>query len=104
MTAVALAGYSIGLTGYAAIKILSPAFLRVERRENTDDDRHRVDRVNFIGSYFFANGFRTTGDTRNTHVTATLARDGDLDRGAGNFFALALIMRKRIKPTERDAS
>jgi len=26
MTAVALAGYSIGLTGYAAIKILSPAF------------------------------------------------------------------------------
>jgi hypothetical protein len=37
MTAYALAGYSIGLTGYAAIKVLSPAFYALERCENADD-------------------------------------------------------------------
>ncbi|MBN8110480.1 lipid II flippase MurJ, partial [Vibrio vulnificus] len=30
MTAAALVGYSIGLTGYAAIKILSPAFYALD--------------------------------------------------------------------------
>jgi putative peptidoglycan lipid II flippase len=99
MTAMALVGYSIGLTGYAAIKILSPAFYALNDAKTPMVIAIASIGVNFIGSYFLREWLSHYGVTPETphgygHVGVALATS---IVALVNFFALALIMRKRIK-------
>ena len=99
MTAVALAGYSIGLTGYAAIKILSPAFYALNNAKTPMIIAIASIGVNFVGSYALREWFSHYGVTPETpygygHVGVALATS---IVALVNFFALALMMRKRIK-------
>ncbi len=91
MTAVALAGYSIGLTGYAAIKILSPAFYALNDAKTPMIIAIISIGVNFIASYFLREwlsqyGYGHVGVALATSIVALV-----------NFFALALLMRRRIQ-------
>lgn len=99
MTAWALAGYSIGLTGYAAIKILSPAFYALDDAKTPMYISLASIAVNAVACYFLMdllshvgvdelhpNGLGHVGVALSTSVVALV-----------NFFALALFMRKRIR-------
>src|SRR5437868_5123488 len=97
MTAVALAGYSIGLTGYAAIKILSPAFYALNDAKTPMIIAIVSIGVNFVGSYLLRQVLSNYGVTPEApngygHVGVALATSLV---ALVNFFALALIMRKR---------
>lgn len=99
MTAIALAGYSIGLTGYAAIKILSPAFYALDDAKTPMIIAIISIGVNFVGSYFLREWLSGYGVTPATpygygHVGVALATS---IVALVNFFALAVIMRKRVK-------
>ena len=99
MTAVALAGYSIGLTGYAAIKILSPAFYALNDAKTPMIIAIASIGVNFVGSYILREWLAHYGVTPDTphgygHVGVALATS---IVALVNFFALALMMRKRIR-------
>ena len=99
MTAIALVGYSIGLTGYAAIKILSPAFYALNDAKTPMIIAIASIGVNFLGSYFMREWLSHYGVSPETphgygHVGVALATS---IVALVNFFALALIMRKRIK-------
>ncbi len=99
MTAVALIGYSIGLTGYAAIKILSPAFYALNDAKTPMIIAIASIAVNFIGGYGLREWFSQYGVTPDTpygygHVGVALATSLV---ALVNFFALAIIMRRRIK-------
>lgn len=98
MTAVALAGYSIGLTGYAAIKILSPAFYALNDAKTPMVIAIVSIGVNFLGSYALREWLSHYGVTPETphgyaHVGVALATS---IVAIVNFFALALLMRRRI--------
>jgi len=78
MTAIALAGYSIGLTGYAAIKILSPAFYALNDAKTPMIIAISSIAVNFIGSYILREWLSHYGVTPETphgygHVGVALA-------------------------------
>ena len=99
MSAVALIGYSVGLTGYAAIKILSPAFYALNDAKTPMMIAIASIAVNFIGGYFLREWFSHYGVTPETpqgygHVGVALATSLV---ALVNFFALAMIMRRRIK-------
>lgn len=99
MTAWALAGYSIGLTGYAAIKILSPAFYALNDAKTPMRIAIGSIFVNLLGSYFLREWLSNFGVTPDTphgygHVGVALATSLV---ALVNFFALALILRGRIK-------
>ncbi len=99
MTAIALAGYSIGLTGYAAIKILSPAFYAMNDAKTPMIIALASIVVNFLGGYYLRELFSHYGVTPETphgygHVGVALATS---IVALVNFFALAIIMRRRIK-------
>ncbi len=99
MTAAALAGYSIGLTGYAAIKILSPAFYALDDAKTPMLIALGSIVVNFIGSYGLREWLSHYGVTSETphgygHVGVALATS---IVAIVNFLALAMILRKRIK-------
>jgi len=99
MTAAALAGYSIGLTGYAAIKILSPAFYALDDAKTPMIIALGSIAVNFIGSYGLREWLSHYGVTPETphgygHVGVAMATS---IVAIVNFLALALILRKRIK-------
>ncbi|MBV9216003.1 MAG: murein biosynthesis integral membrane protein MurJ [Acidobacteria bacterium] len=99
MTAIALVGYSIGLTGYAAIKILSPAFYALNDAKTPMIIAVASIAVNFGGGYLLREWFSHYGVTPETphgygHVGVALATSLV---ALVNFFALALIMRRRIK-------
>jgi putative peptidoglycan lipid II flippase len=99
MTAAALAGYSVGLTGYAAIKILSPAFYALNDAKTPMIIALASIGVNLIGSYFLREWLSNFGVTPETphgygHVGVALATS---IVALVNFFALALILRGRIK-------
>jgi putative peptidoglycan lipid II flippase len=99
MTAVALIGYSIGLTGYAAIKILSPAFYALNDAKTPMMIALGSIGVNFVGSYFLRDWLSHYGVTAETphgygHVGVALATS---IVALVNFFTLALVMRRRIK-------
>lgn len=99
MTAIALVGYSIGLTGYAGIKILSPAFYALNDAKTPMLIAIGSILVNFIGSYFLREWLSQYGVTAETphgygHVGVALATS---IVALVNFFALAILMRKRIK-------
>ena len=66
LTAVALAGYSIGLTGYAAIKILSPAFYALNDAKTPMIIAIASIGVNFVGSYVLREWFSHFGVTPET--------------------------------------
>jgi putative peptidoglycan lipid II flippase len=99
MTAWALAGYAVGLTGYAAIKILSPAFYALNDAKTPMIIAIVSIAVNFLGAYFLRGIFSQYGVTAETpngygHVGVALATSLV---ALVNFFALALLMRKKIK-------
>jgi putative peptidoglycan lipid II flippase len=91
MTAYALAGYSIGLTGYAAIKILSPAFYALDDAKTPMIIAIVSIFVNAVASFIFRDLLTPYGYG---HVGVALATSSV---ALVNFFALALMMRKRIK-------
>jgi putative peptidoglycan lipid II flippase len=91
MTAYALAGYSIGLTGYAAIKVLSPAFYALNDAKTPMVIAICSIAVNALASYLFRNALAPYGLG---HVGVALATSSV---ALVNFFALALMMRKRIE-------
>jgi putative peptidoglycan lipid II flippase len=98
MTAYALAAYSIGLTGYAAIKILSPAFYALDDAKTPMIIGVCSIAVNFVACYLFMKLFSTYGVSPEYpdgygHVGVALATSCV---ALVNFFALALIMKKRI--------
>lgn len=90
MTAYALAGYSIGLTGYAAIKILSPAFYALNDAKTPMIIAVISIAVNALASYLFRNLLMPYGYG---HVGVALATSSV---ALVNFFALFLLMRKRV--------
>jgi putative peptidoglycan lipid II flippase len=99
MTAWALAGYSVGLTGYAAIKILSPAFYALNDAKTPMIIALVSIIVNFIGSYGLRELLSNYGVSPDTphgygHVGVALATSLV---ALVNFTALVLIMRKRIQ-------
>lgn len=90
MTAYALTGYSIGLTGYAAIKILSPAFYALNDAKTPMIIAIASIGVNALASYFLLNWLSVYGIG---HIGVALATSSV---ALVNFIALAIIMRKRI--------
>src|SRR6476620_2549232 len=99
MTALALAGYSIGLTGYAAIKVLSPAFYALDDAKTPMIIALASIVVNAVASFFFRNWLSGVGVTPESpsgygHVGVALATS---TVALVNFFALAVFMRKRIE-------
>lgn len=91
MTAYALAGYSIGLTGYAAIKIISPAFYAINDAKTPMIIAVASIAVNALASYLFRNWLADYGYG---HVGVALATSSV---ALVNFFALAVFMRGKIK-------
>src|SRR3982751_4950054 len=98
MTALALAGYSIGLAGYAAIKVLSPAFYALNDAKTPMIIAIGSIAVNAVGSYFFREWLSHYGVTPETphgygHVGVALATS---TVALVNVIALAVFMRRRI--------
>ncbi|MEZ5429255.1 MAG: murein biosynthesis integral membrane protein MurJ [Pyrinomonadaceae bacterium] len=99
MVSWALTGYAIGLTGYAAIKVLSPAFYALDDAKTPMIIAICSIGVNALASYFFRNllsGYAVTPEMPNGlgHAGVALATSSV---ALVNFFALALMMKKRIK-------
>ncbi|MCU1290376.1 MAG: integral rane protein MviN [Acidobacteria bacterium] len=99
MTAYALAGYSIGLTGYAAIKVLSPAFYALNDAKTPMIIALCSIVVNIFASYGFKiilTDYGATGANPSGfgHVGVALATSSV---ALVNFFALALLMRRKIE-------
>ena len=99
MTAWALAAYTIGLTGYAAIKVLSPSFYALDDAKKPMIIALVSIVVNAIASYIFMRVFSTVGVTPEYphgfgHVGVALATS---TVALVNFLALAYFMRRRIK-------
>lgn len=91
MTAVALAGYAVGLTGYAAIKVLSPAFYAMNDAKTPMIIAVISIAVNAAASLGFRElfmpfGYGHAGVALATSCVALI-----------NFFALAIFMRRKIK-------
>ncbi|MCY7376156.1 MAG: murein biosynthesis integral membrane protein MurJ [Pyrinomonadaceae bacterium] len=98
MTAYALAGYSIGLTGYAAIKVLSPAFYALDDAKTPMIIAICSIAVNALASFLFRDWLSNFGVSPEYpsgygHVGVALATSSV---ALVNSFALALMMRKRI--------
>lgn len=98
MTAWALAGYSIGLTGYAAIKVLSPAFYAMDDAKTPMVISIASIVVNIVACYFFMQAFSHVGVSELHpnglgHVGVALATS---TVALVNFFALAFLMRRKI--------
>jgi len=98
MTATALVGYSVGLTGYAAIKILSPAFYALDDAKTPMIIALASIVVNFAGCYGLREWFSHYGVTPETpfgygHVGVALATSLV---ALVNFTALAYLLRRKI--------
>ncbi|MFL6373644.1 MAG: murein biosynthesis integral membrane protein MurJ [Pyrinomonadaceae bacterium] len=99
MTALALGGYSIGLAGYAAIKVLSPAFYAMNDAKTPMIIAIASIAVNALASYFFRDWLSHYGVTPETphgygHAGVALATSCV---ALVNFAALVLFMRRKIK-------
>lgn len=99
MTAWALSGYAIGLTGYAAIKVLSPAFYALDDAKTPMVIALVSIVVNVVACYLLMNlltGVFVSDATPNGigHVGVALATSCV---ALVNFFALAWFMRRKIK-------
>lgn len=98
MTAQALAGYSIGLVGYAAIKVLSPAFYAMNDAKTPMIIAIASIAVNAVGCYYFREWLSNYGVTPETpygyaHVGVALATSLV---ALVNFGALVWFMRRKI--------
>ena len=98
-TAWALSGYAIGLTGYSAIKVLSPAFYAMDDAKTPMVIAILSIGVNAVASYFLMNllsgyGVSETQPYGLGHVGVALATSCV---ALVNFFALAWFMRRKIK-------
>ena len=98
MTTWALAAYSIGLAGYAAIKIVSPAFYALDDAKTPMYVSLASILVHVVVSYSMLKFLSTVGVTPERpsgfgHVGVALATSAV---ARVNFFALTLLMRKRI--------
>jgi putative peptidoglycan lipid II flippase len=90
----ALGAWSIGLIGFAAIKVLSPAFYALDDTRTPMMVSIVSIVINAIGDYFFKKwltpyGIGHAGIALSTSLVALL-----------NFIALALLLRRRIKRLE----
>lgn len=99
MTALALAGYSVGLAGYAAIKVLSPAFYAMNDAKTPMIIAVTSIAVNAVASYLFREWLSHYGVTSETphgygHAGVALATSCV---ALVNFAALVLFMRRKIK-------
>lgn len=99
MTALALAGYSIGLAGYAAIKVLSPAFYALDDAKVPMIIAIASIFVNAVGSYYFRDWLSHYGVTPETphgygHAGVALATSLV---ALVNFVALAIFMKRKIQ-------
>lgn len=99
MTAYALAGYSVGLAGYAAIKVLSPAFYAMDDAKTPMIIALFSILVNAAGAFFLRSWLSTFGVTPETpngygHVGVALATSLV---ALVNFIALVWFMRRKIK-------
>ncbi len=99
MTALALAGYSIGLSGYAAIKVLSPAFYALDDAKKPMIIAIVSIGVNAAASYAFRELLSNYGVTPDTphgygHVGVALATS---TVALINFIALVWFMRRRVQ-------
>lgn len=102
MTALALAGYSIGLAGYAAIKVLSPAFYALDDARTPMIISLVSIVVNTVASYLLRSWFSTFGVgplTPNGYGHVGLALSTSLV-ALVNFLALAFLMRRKIRRLE----
>ena len=102
MVAWALAAYSIGLAGYAAIRVLSPAFYALNDARTPMLVSLASILLNILASYFFKNwfaGFGVTEENPSGYAHAGLALSTSCV-ALVNFFALALLMRRRIRRLE----
>jgi putative peptidoglycan lipid II flippase len=102
MVAAALAAYSIGLAGYAAIKVIIPAFYALDSTRIPMIVSIASVIVNSIANYLFLNLFSDIGVTANRlhgygHVGLALSTSCV---ALINFFALILILRRRIDGIE----
>ncbi len=98
-TAWALSGYAIGLTGYSAIKVLSPAFYAMDDAKTPMVIAIISIAINAVASYFLMtllSGYGVTDTQPNGlgHVGVALATSCV---ALVNFFALAWFMRRKIK-------
>jgi putative peptidoglycan lipid II flippase len=102
MVSAALVGWSVGLVGYSAIKVLSPAFYAM------DDPRTPMIVsivsiiINGVGDYFFKmwlSGYGVTPETPYGYGHAGLALSTSCV-ALVNFFALVYFMRRKIKRLE----
>ena len=98
MTAWALGGYSIGLAGYAAIKVLSPAFYAIDDAKTPMYVSIASIAIHFVSSFGLMQLLSTVGVSPERpngygHVGVALATS---IVALGNFLALALLMRRRI--------
>jgi len=99
MTAWALSGYAVGLTGYAAIKVLSPAFYALNDARTPMVIALISIVVNAVASYFLMDLFSGIGVSAQYpngygHVGVALATSCV---ALVNFLALAWFMRQKIK-------
>lgn len=98
MVALALAAYAVGLAGYAAIKVLSPAFYALDDARTPMMVSLFSILVNAVANYYFRELFGRFGVTPLTpngyaHVGLALSTSCV---ALVNFFALAFLMRRRI--------
>ncbi|MEZ5308123.1 MAG: murein biosynthesis integral membrane protein MurJ [Pyrinomonadaceae bacterium] len=102
MTMWSLAAFSVGLSAYAAIKVLSPSFYALEDAKTPMMVSVSAIGVHVFLSYFFLKLFSGIGVTPKTpggfgHVGVALATSLV---SLGNFFALTLLMRRKIARLE----
>ena len=102
MVAWSLGAYSLGLVGYAAIKVLSPSFFALEDAKTPMYVSVASIVVHVFLSYSFYTYFSTVGvtlDRPNGYGHAGVALSTSIVATA-NFLALALLMRRKIKRIE----
>jgi putative peptidoglycan lipid II flippase len=102
MVTAALIGWSIGLVGYSAIKVLSPAFYALDDARTPMIISFASIAINAIGGYLFRGWLSNYGVTPETpygygHAGLALATSSV---ALVNFFALAYFMRRKIRRLE----
>jgi putative peptidoglycan lipid II flippase len=102
MVQAAIIGWSVGLVGYSAIKVLSPAFYALDDARTPMIISFVSIVINAAGAYFFKMWLSRYGVTPQTpsgygHAGLALATSSV---ALVNFFALAYFMRRKIKRLE----
>ncbi|HEX8177488.1 MAG TPA: murein biosynthesis integral membrane protein MurJ [Pyrinomonadaceae bacterium] len=102
MVTAALVGWSIGLVGYSAIKVLSPAFYALNDARTPMIISFVSIAINAVCGYFFRGWLSNYGVTPETpfgygHVGLALATSSV---ALVNFFALVFFMRRKIRRLE----